>query len=72
MSTLAFAGYAIVMSSTQSNLEGVDRPEPDEALSEPVARKRDHEPTDQDDRELLLDDPALPEIAIDDDDGSRV
>lgn len=68
MSTLAFAGYAIVMSSKQSNPEGVDRPEPGEALAEPTARKRDHEPTDQDDRELLLDDPALPEIAIDDDD----
>ena len=60
------------MSSKQSNLAGVDRPEPDEALTETAARKRDHEPTDQDDRELLLDDPALPEIAIDDDERFRV
>lgn len=60
------------MSSNHSNLEGVVRSEPHEALSKPVARKRDHAPTDQDDRELLLDDPALPEIAIDDDNSSGV
>jgi hypothetical protein len=45
-----------------------DRPEPEEALSGSGARTPDHEPTDQDDREVPLDDPALPDVPIDDDD----
>lgn len=51
-----------------SKLEGVDRPEPDEALSGTAARTPDHEAADPDDREVVLDDPALPEVAIDEDD----
>lgn len=63
----AFAGYATGMSREQSKLAHVDRPEPEEELSGPAARTRDYEPTDHDDRELLLDDPDLPAVAIDDD-----
>lgn len=54
------------MSPEHIKPEDVDRPEPDEALSGTAARTRDHEPSD-DDREVILDDPALPELAIDDD-----
>lgn len=54
------------MSPERIKPEDVDRPEPDEALSGTAARTPDHEPTD-DDREVILDDPALPELAIDDD-----
>lgn len=46
--------------------QDVDRPEPEEALSGTAARTRDHEPSDED-REVILDDPALPEAAIEDD-----
>lgn len=55
------------MSPQRSKLESVDRPEPDEALSGIAARTRDHEPRDEDDREVVLDDPTLPEIAIEED-----
>lgn len=54
------------MSSERIKPEAVDRPEPDEALSDSPARTREHEPSD-DDREVILDDPALPEVAIEDD-----
>ncbi len=54
--------------SETSKLARVDRPEPDEALSGTAARTPDHEPTDHDNREVPLDDPALPEPTIDDDD----
>lgn len=53
------------MSSERINPEAVDRPEPDEALSG-TTRTHDHEPSD-DDREVILDDPASPEVAIEDD-----
>jgi hypothetical protein len=49
-----------------------DRPEPEEALSGTGARTPDHEPTDQDDREVPLDDPALPDVPLDDDDSDAV
>ena len=55
------------MSPQHIKRETVDRPEPDEALSGTPARTREREPSD-DDREVVLDDPALPEVAIDDDD----
>ncbi|MBW3608097.1 MAG: hypothetical protein KY463_07035 [Actinobacteria bacterium] len=55
------------MSPEHIKPEVVDRPEPDEALSPTPVRTREHEPTD-DDREVILDDPALPEVGIDDDD----
>ena len=45
----------------------MDRPEPDEALSQTAARPRDHAPTDEDDREVVLDDPTLPDVPIEDD-----
>ena len=45
----------------------VDPPEPDEVLASGPARRHDHEPSDEDDREVDLDDPALPEVAIEDD-----
>jgi hypothetical protein len=51
-----------------SDLEGVDRPEPDEALAGTGARKPNHKPTDHDDREVELDDPALVDPPIDDED----
>ena len=54
------------MSSERIKPEAVDRPEPDEALSGTTPRSRDHEPSD-DDREVILDDPGLPEVAIEDD-----
>jgi hypothetical protein len=38
----------------------VDPPEPDEVLASP-------DPRDEDDREVTLDDPALAELAIEDD-----
>ena len=38
----------------------VDPPEPDEVLA-------DRDPRDEDDREVMLDDPALPEVAVEDD-----
>jgi hypothetical protein len=47
---------------------GVDRPEPDEALTGTAARTPDHEPSDLDDRPVELDDPASTEPPIDDDD----
>jgi len=37
-----------------------DPPEPDEVLANP-------QPRDEDDREVMLDDPALPEVAVEDD-----
>lgn len=55
------------MSSERIKPEAVDRPEPDEALSGVPARTPDHEPSD-DDREVILDDPALPAVEIEDDD----
>lgn len=61
------AGSRGAMSPEHIKRETVDRPEPDEALSDAPARTREHEPSD-DDREVVLDDPALPEVAIDDDD----
>ncbi|MDP1848351.1 MAG: hypothetical protein Q8K79_11225 [Solirubrobacteraceae bacterium] len=45
-----------------------DPPEPDEVLANHPARRHDHEPSDEDDREVILDDPALAEVAIEDDD----
>ena len=46
----------------------VDPPEPDEVLARRPARRHDHEPS-EDDREVILDDPALAELAIEDDPG---
>lgn len=54
------------MTSERIRPQDVDRPEPEEALSGTAARTRDHEPSDED-REVILDDPALPEAAIEDD-----
>ena len=48
----------------------VDPPEPEEVLARHPPRRHDHEPSDEDDREVLLDDPALPEIAVEDDPAS--
>lgn len=45
-------------------------PEPEEVLASHPARRHDHDPSDEDDREVMLDDPALPEIAVEDDPGS--
>jgi hypothetical protein len=56
------------MAERRSEREGVDRPEPEEALSGTGARTPDHEPGDQDDREVELDDPALADPPIDDED----
>lgn len=56
------------MAERHSDLEGVDRPEPEEVLSGDAARTRDHEPSDLDDREVPLDDPEAPDPPIDDDD----
>jgi hypothetical protein len=49
-----------------SDVAGVDRPEPEEALSGTPARSADHEPTDQDDREVQLDDPEEHDVPVDD------
>lgn len=43
-----------------------DGPEPEEVLTEPPAQSPEHVPSD--DREVLLDDPALPEVPVEDDD----
>lgn len=58
------------MPPDRSKLAGVDQPEPNEALSQTAARPRDHEPTDEDDREVVLDDPTLPDVPIEDDGGA--
>ena len=56
------------MPPDRSKLARVDRPEPDEVLSGAAARaSSDHEPTDEDDREVVLDDPTLPDVPIEDD-----
>jgi hypothetical protein len=47
---------------------GVDRPEPDEALAGTGVRTPDHEPSDRDDREVELDDPALVDPPVDEED----
>jgi hypothetical protein len=49
-----------------SDIAGVDRPEPEEALSGTPAHRPDHEPTDQDDREVELDDPEEHDVPVDD------
>lgn len=56
------------MDPRDNKLHGVDLPEPDEALSGGAERTPDHAPSDEDDREVVLDDPTLPEVTIDDDD----
>ena len=54
------------MTPEHSRPGSVDPPEPDEVLSDGPARRHDHPPSD-DDREVILDDPALPEVDIEDD-----
>jgi hypothetical protein len=54
-----------MMEERHSDVAGVDRPEPEEVLT--GVRSPDHEPTDQDDREVPLDDPQEPEVPVDDD-----
>lgn len=54
------------MSPEHGRPGSVDPPEPDEVLPDAPARRRDHEPSDEDDREVILDDPALPEVSIED------
>lgn len=55
------------MSPERPTPGSVDPPEPDEVLANRPARRHDHEPSDEDDREVTLDDPALTELAIEDD-----
>ncbi|HMJ35002.1 MAG TPA: hypothetical protein VK501_13905 [Baekduia sp.] len=55
------------MTEHPRDVPDVDRPEPEEALSGAAERTPDHEPTDLDDREVQLDDPAEPEAPLDDD-----
>lgn len=55
------------MPSERIKPAAADRLEPDEALSGTAARTRDHQPSD-DDREVILDDPALAAVEIEDDD----
>jgi hypothetical protein len=55
------------MPDTTEVPRGPDDPEPEEALTGAAARDRDHEPADGDDREVLLDDPDLPAVPVDDD-----
>jgi hypothetical protein len=56
------------MSERSRAAQGVDRPEPDEALAGTGARTRDHEPSDSDDGEVELDDPAQADPPIDEED----
>jgi hypothetical protein len=56
-----------MMAEHRSDVPDVDPPEPEEALSGTAARTSDHEPTDLDDREVQLDDPAERDVPIDDD-----
>jgi hypothetical protein len=48
--------------------EHTDLPEPEQALAGAAERTPDHAPTDQDDREVLLDEPEQPVPPIDDED----
>jgi hypothetical protein len=44
-----------------------DRPEPEDALTGAADRTPDHDPADDDDRDVPLDDPAEPDAPVDDD-----
>jgi hypothetical protein len=46
--------------------EQTDIPEPERALTGSADRTADHDPGDEDDREVLLDDPNEPEAPVDD------
>jgi hypothetical protein len=61
-----------MMDERHSDVADVDRPEPEEALSGTAARSPDHEPTDQDDREVPLDDPEEHDGPVDDAAGEPV
>lgn len=52
------------MCPERSRPDGVDRPEPEEVTSTPTRTPE----IPSDDREVLLDDPALPEVPVEDDD----
>ena len=54
------------MCPKRSTPEGGNRPESEEVLAGTPARTPDDVPSD--DREVLLDDPALPEVPVEDDD----
>jgi len=56
------------MAERHSDLEGVDQPEPEEVLSGGGERTPDHEPSDLDDREVILDDPEDLEPPVDEED----
>lgn len=45
-----------------------DLPEPEQVLAGSADQNPDHEPTDQDDREVLLDEPEQPVPPVDEDD----
>lgn len=49
-----------------SSDDRTDLPEPDDTLSSTGAATPDHEPSDGDDREVLLDEPEQPDPPVDD------
>jgi hypothetical protein len=51
----------------REDIAEVDAPEPEQVLSDAPGRRREHEPTDSDDRTVELTDPASPDPPIDDD-----